>query len=188
MGLQDRISGVALRPAIMADVPQLERWDDEPHVIRATTDDPDAVQAFDGISWPDEIAMQSDVFRYYIAEVDGRAIGAMLIIDPHKEPTHYWGKIEPNLRAVDIWIGEADALGKGYGTCMMEIALDICFAEPAVNAVLVDPLASNTRVHRFYQRAGFIPLDRRILPENDECLVHILTRRGWRGPNLEPIS
>jgi aminoglycoside 6'-N-acetyltransferase len=166
----------------------LELWDDEPHVIRATTDDPDAVQAFDGISWPDEIAMQSDVFRYYIAEVDGRAIGAMLIIDPHKEPTHYWGKIEPNLRAVDIWIGEADALGKGYGTCMMEIALDICFAEPAVNAVLVDPLASNTRVHRFYQRAGFIPLDRRILPENDECLVHILTRRGWRGPNLEPIS
>jgi aminoglycoside 6'-N-acetyltransferase len=187
MGPQQHTARVALRPATMADVALLERWDDEPHVIRATTDNPEARQAFDGISWPNDIAMQSDVFQYYIAEVDGRPIGAMLIIDPHHEPTHYWGNVEPNLRAVDIWIGEADALGKGYGTRMMEIALGICFAQPAVNAVLTDPLASNSRVHPFYQRLGFIPLERRILPENDVCLVHILARRGWRGPHSEPV-
>ena len=43
----------------------------------------------------------------------------MQIIDPLAEPTHYWGEVEPNLRALDIWIGEKDALGRGYGTAMM---------------------------------------------------------------------
>jgi aminoglycoside 6'-N-acetyltransferase len=170
---------VKLRPAIMADVPDLERWDAEPHVIAAVTDVSDAVQAFEGAYWPSELAMQSDVFQYYIAELDGRPIGAMLIIDPHLEPTHYWGEIEPNLRALDIWIGEADCLGKGHGSEMMRAALDLCFADSAVTAAIIDPLASNTRAHRFYQRLGFKAVERRILPENSDCLVHRMTREDW---------
>jgi ribosomal protein S18 acetylase RimI-like enzyme len=59
------------------------------------------------------------------------------------------------LRAIDIWIGEAADLGRGYGTRMMRHALERCFADPAVKAVLIDPLASNTRARRFYERLGF---------------------------------
>jgi len=51
--------------------------------------------------------------QYFIAVLDGRPIGAMQIIDPFTEQTHYWGEIEPNLRAIDIWIGAAEDLGKG---------------------------------------------------------------------------
>lgn len=176
---------VTLRPATMDDVALLERWDDEPHVITATTDDPNASQAFAGISWPEEIAMQSDIFQY-IAEMDGRPFGVMQLIDPHIEPTHYWGEIEPNLRALDIWIGEKEYLGKGYGTQMMRLALGLSFADPAVTAVMIDPLASNIRAHRFYQRLGFAPVERRILPDNDDCLVHRLTREEWRKSNARP--
>ena len=95
-----RMSDINVRPATLADVPTLDRWDLEPHVIAATSDDPNAAKAFDDAYWPDELAMQSDVSRYYIAEMDGRPIGALQIIDPHREPTHYWGEIEPNLRAI----------------------------------------------------------------------------------------
>lgn len=171
---------VTLRHATLADIPTLTRWDQEPHVISATTDDPDADNAFEGIVWEDEIAAASDASRYWIAELDGRPIGAMQIIDPHLEPTHYWGEIAPNLRALDIWIGETADLGKGYGETMMRLAIDMCFAEPAVTGIVIDPLASNARAHKFYQRLGFRPLGRRIFNDEDDCLVHELTRADWR--------
>jgi aminoglycoside 6'-N-acetyltransferase len=171
---------IRLRPATLADAPTLKAWDKEPHVISATTDDPDADTAFEGIVWEDELATQSDIQRYYIAERHGRPIGAMQIIDPHLEPTHYWGDVAPNLRAIDIWIGEANALGRGYGNEMMRQAFDICFADPNVTAVIIDPLASNTRAHKFYQRLGFVPVGRRTFNHEDDCLIHELTREAWR--------
>jgi aminoglycoside 6'-N-acetyltransferase len=103
----------------------------------------------------------------------------MQIIDPHLEPTHYWGDTAPNQRAVDIWIGASADLGKGYGEEMMREALRLCFAEPAVTTVLIDPLASNTRAHKFYRRLGFVPVGRRLFNDEDDCLVHELTRDAW---------
>lgn len=177
---------IRLRPATLADAPTLKAWDKQPHVIAATTDDPDADTAFEDIVWEDELAQQSDLSRYYIAELDGRPIGAMQIIDPHLEPTHYWGDIAPNLRAVDIWIGEANALGRGYGEEMMRQAFDICFADANVTAVIIDPLASNTRAHKFYRRLGFVPVGRRTFHDEDDCLIHELARETWRQKFLQP--
>ncbi len=172
---------ITLRHATLDDVPTLIRWDLEPHVISATTDDPDAENAFEGIDWAEEIAAASDVSRYWIAECDGRPIGAMQICDPAREPTHYWGEIEDGLRAIDIWIGDPDAIGRGHGTEMMRQALALCFADPSVAAVVIDPLASNERAHRFYQRLGFRPVERRLFNDEDDCLVHRLTRADWRA-------
>ena len=81
----------------------------------------------------------------------------------------------PDLRAVDLWIGEAADLGKGYGTAMMRLALERCFAHPDVTAVLVDPLAGNTRAHRFYERLGFRVVERRWF-RSDDCFVYRLNR------------
>ncbi len=158
----------------------LAEWDREPHVIACSSDKPDLEVAFDGIDWPEELAQPSPVSFYCIAEVDGRPVGVMQIIDPHLEPTRYWGEIEPNLRAMDIWIGPKDALNRGYGTQMMTIAADQAFADPAVTAIVIDPLNSNVDAHRFYQRLGFEVVGRRMFDE-DDCLVHRLTRETWEG-------
>ncbi|HYD86952.1 MAG TPA: GNAT family N-acetyltransferase [Vitreimonas sp.] len=179
-----RSGGAALtiRQATQDDVPVLERWDHEPSVIACTTDDPDAQQAFEGAVWADEIAARSDVSCYYIAELDGRPIGAMQVIDPYLEPTHYWGEIEPNLRAIDIWIGDARDRNAGHGATMMRAVIDRCFADPAIEAIVIDPLNSNTDAHRFYQRLGFKIVGRRIFGD-DDCLVHRLDRADWRKGN-----
>jgi aminoglycoside 6'-N-acetyltransferase len=103
-------------------------------------------------------------------------------MDPARDETHYWGEAEPGFRAIDIWIGEEADLGRGYGTEMMRLALDRCFAEQAVKAVLLDPLASNTRAHRFYERLGFEAVDRRMFG-TDDCLVHRLERDVWQARN-----
>lgn len=175
---------VRLRPATLADVPVLEAWDREPHVIACSSDRPDLTVAFDGIDWREELADCSEVSFYTIAEAfeDGawRPIGVMQVCDPHLEPTHYWGEIAPNLRAMDIWIGRPDALNKGYGTAMMTLALDDAFADPKVEAVVIDPLNSNVEAHRFYQRLGFVPTGRRMFDE-DDCLVMRLERADWEG-------
>jgi aminoglycoside 6'-N-acetyltransferase len=61
---------------------------------------------------------------------------------------------------------------------MMRQALAMCFADSAVTAIVIDPLASNTRAHKFYRRVGFRPLGRRMFGD-DDCLVHELTRADW---------
>jgi aminoglycoside 6'-N-acetyltransferase len=169
-----------LRAATVSDVAILDRWDRDPDVISATSDAGDADKAFGDLDWAVELCAQSEVSYYLIAELDGRPIGAMQLIDPHLEPTHYWGDIVPNLRAIDIWIGDAADRGHGHGEAMMRLACRRCFADPAVTAIVIDPLASNTRALTFYARLGFAPEGRRWFGD-DDCLVHRLTRDAWRA-------
>jgi aminoglycoside 6'-N-acetyltransferase len=128
-----------LRPATPADLNLLRHWDQQPHVIAS---DPN-----DDWHWKVELSRNPDWREQLIAQIKGRPIGFIQIIDPAREESHYWGDVAPNLRAIDIWIGEETDLGKGYGTSMMQLALARCFADPRVVSVLIDPLASNTRAH-----------------------------------------
>lgn len=157
-----------LRKATVADLALLQYWDTKPHVLEAGGED-------DWYDWPVELAQDPPWRELLIAEVDGRAIGVMEIIDPAEEETHYWGDVGPGLRAIDIWIGEEADLGRGYGTQMMKLAFERCFDDPSVTAILIDPLVGNTRAIRFYQRLGFRPVERRTFHKED-CLVHRLER------------
>ena len=157
-----------LRPAAIEDLPLLKRWDRQPHVIAATGDD-------DFFDWETELPRSVDWRELLIAELDGRPIGFIQIIDPDREETHYWGDAEQNLRAIDIWIGEAADLGKGYGTKMMQLALERCFSDQAVTAVLIDPQLSNVSARRFYERIGFRPVGRRRFG-SDDCMVYRIDR------------
>jgi aminoglycoside 6'-N-acetyltransferase len=110
-----------------------------------------------------------------IAEIDGRPVAFVQIIDPAREDSRYWGEIEAGFRAIDIWIGEAGDLGKGYGTAIMRAVIARCFAAPEVKALLVDPLVSNERSHAFYERLGFRRIEKRQFGA-DDCYVYRLER------------
>jgi aminoglycoside 6'-N-acetyltransferase len=170
---------VRLRDATADDRHHLEAWDRDEAVMAAAGHDGQGGDITDG-GWLDELALMSPVYRYLIAEMDGRPIGAMLLIDPHLEPTRYWGDIAPHQRAIDIWIGHGRDRGRGHGTAMMRRALQLCFADLAIEAIVIDPLASNTRAHIFYQRLGFEPQALRRFGD-DDCLVHRLTRETWQA-------
>ncbi|MDJ0589082.1 MAG: GNAT family N-acetyltransferase [Pleurocapsa sp. MO_226.B13] len=161
-----------LRFADFNDLALLQHWDRQPHVIAS---DPN-----DDWGWEVELKRTPEWREQLIAEVDSRPIGFIQIIDPAKEESHYWGNIAENLRAIDIWIGEEKDLGRGYGTKVMQLALTRCFSNPLVTAVLVDPLANNTRAHHFYQRLGFQFIERRQFG-SDDCFVYCLKREDWQG-------
>jgi aminoglycoside 6'-N-acetyltransferase len=161
---------ISLRPAGISDVPLLMRWDEEPHVIDS---DPN-----DEWDWETELARTPDWRQQLIIESEGHPIGVIQIIDPAREDTHYWGDVPLGLRAIDIWIGEASRLGKGNGAQAMRLALEMCFAEPEVEAVLIDPLETNTRAIQFYERLGFSPVERRRFGV-DDCLVMRIDRPNF---------
>jgi aminoglycoside 6'-N-acetyltransferase len=161
---------ISLRRATPDDLGLLRHWDAQPHVIAANPND--------AWNWEAQLNGSPDWREQLIAQLDGRAIGFVQIIDPAHEESHYWGDIPAGLRAIDIWIGEAADLGKGYGTQIMDLALERCFRDARVTAVLVDPLAGNTRSHRFYKRQGFRFVESRRFG-SDDCYVYRLERSDW---------
>lgn len=164
-----------LRLATPEDLGTLNSWEKKAHVISAKGAD------FDGEDrwWEEQLPRVVPWREILIAEDQGRPIGVVVIIDPKDEEDHYWGNVEADLRAIDIWIGEESDLGKGHGTKMMCMALERCFAPPRVKAVLIDPLASNADAIRFYERVGFKSIGRQTFGE-DDCLVMKITRDEWR--------
>lgn len=161
---------IHLRPAIAADLPLLQAWDRAPHVIAAKGDE--------DWGWATELARRPPWREQLIAQWQGRDIGFVQIIDAAAEEAHYWGHCGPGLKAIDIWIGEAAALGQGLGTAMMRAAIARCFADPATDAILIDPLASNVRARRFYEKLGFVHVEDRQFGE-DACAVYRLERGDW---------
>lgn len=164
---------VTMRFATADDIPLLEAWDEQPHVIASTDEE-------DKDPWADELARDRAWAWTFIGEEDGRPFGVVQVIDPHLEDTHYWGDVEPDLRALDIWIGPPEDLDRGLGTELMTLALDFCFAAPAVTAVIIDPLERNTAARRFYERIGFREEGPRRFG-NADCVVYRIERAEWVG-------
>lgn len=161
---------VALRPARLEDAALLERWDRDADVIASHGVESQGDEIWRDEDWRAEIAAAPAWRRILIGEDNGRPFGVIVDIDPALEETHYWGDCGPGLRAFDTWIGEAKDRGRGLGAAMMREALAIAFADPVVGAVIIDPLITNTRAIRFYERCGFQAVERRWF-DGDHCLV-----------------
>jgi aminoglycoside 6'-N-acetyltransferase len=72
-----------LRPVTIGDLGLLRHWDEQPHVIAAANDD---------WGWEVELNRFPDWRDQLIAELDGRPIGFVQIIDPAGEESHYWAR------------------------------------------------------------------------------------------------
>lgn len=165
-----------LRTAAIRDLDLVQYWDTKQHVIDC---DPD-----DDWDWEKELSRNPEWREQLIAELNGEPIGFIQIIDPLLEETHYWGEIEPNKRAIDIWIGEERNLNKGYGTEMMHLAIEKCFENELVDGILIDPLKSNTKAQRFYERLGFEFVEERDF-DGTRCVVYELKKRSCRQKGVQ---
>ena len=161
-----------LRPATIKDLDLVQYWDTKQHVIDC---DPD-----DDWDWEKELSRNPEWREQLIAESDGEPIGFIQIIDPFLEETHYWGEVEPTKRAIDIWIGEERNLNKGYGTTMMKLAIEKCFGDKSVDGILIDPLKSNIKAQRFYEKIGFKFVEERDFDQTP-CIVYELKREKASG-------
>ena len=159
-----------LRRATIRDLHLVKYWDAKQHVIDC---DPDS-----DWDWEKELNRNPEWREQLIAELNREPIGFIQIIDPLLEETQYWGKVDPNKRAIDIWIGEERNLNKGYGTKMMELAIQRCFRDASVDGILIDPLKSNIKAQRFYERLGFEFIEEREF-DGTLCVVYELKRKNF---------
>jgi len=159
-----------LRHANINDLKILQYWDKQPHIIETIPDT--------DWNWAFELKRKPEWREQLIAEINNKPIGFVQIIDPAIEETHYWGNIGANKRAIDIWIGEKQYLGKGYGNQMMQLAIEKCFANPLVDEILLDPLETNTKAIKFYEQLGFRFVEYRQFPDV-KSPVYALKKQTW---------
>ncbi len=160
------------RRAEFGDVPRLRGWEQADHVSCVMGTDP-------GWQWETELAVQWQ--EVWICEVDGCPIGVVVVLDAESEPTRYWGEVSPGTFAIDIWIGEPDALRRGYGTAMMTHAIERAFVDHHAHTILIDPLVTNLGAITFHRRLGLTDVGERRLG-NDDCLVLRIERHDWTRP------
>ena len=56
---------------------------------------------------------------------------------------------------IDLFIGEEEYLGKGYGSIIVQRFCDMLFLKVGVKRILIDPWVENIRAIRCYEKAGF---------------------------------
>lgn len=78
-----------LRPATPDDLSRLLHWGEQAHVI--------ASGIGDDWAWATELKRSPAWREQLIAELDGRPIGFVQIIDPALEDSHYWGDVPTGL-------------------------------------------------------------------------------------------
>jgi len=145
---------VTLRSMTREDFPRLGSWLARPHVQRwwKETGAPDEVERkygphIDG----------ADPTRMFVAEVDGVPIGMLQTYWVDDYPEHAESVGLPGAVGVDLFIGEPDYLGRGYGPAMLRAFLSTVvpgFYSGATGAV-ADPSASNGTSIRAFEKAGF---------------------------------
>lgn len=170
---------VSLRPATPDDIPLLRGWNSDPVIARFCPTG----------HWDWQKILATTGLEGLIGELDGRPIGFVLITDLLHDTTGYWGAPQAGLMSLDIWIGKPELRGEGHGRALMALAIDRCFADPAIHALLVDPLKTNSDAIGFFQRIGFTFLEDRSFGD-DQCAVHHLTRQTWqrRAVSLRPAT
>lgn len=162
-----------LRETTIDDLDTLEWWDMQAHIV-------DSVPGT--YKWERELKRKPDWRRQWIAEQNGESIAFVQVIDPSIDPSRYWGNTaHGRQRAIEIWIGEAYNLHRGYGSTIMNMVIEQVFEDPVVNELLVDPLSANKKAHRFYTRLGFKFSEAKKLG-GDTCYVMKLKRQAYENP------
>lgn len=159
---------IRLRTATVDDIPMLKKWDEDVDAWASGGED-------DSFDWESEIPRQVTWRELLVAELDGRPIGFVQLINAAEEENQYWGDVEVGTMAIDIWIGETGDRNRGFGSQMMNLAADRCFANPSTTTILIDPLESNVSACRFYERLGYKFVETRVFG-NDTCRVYRLDR------------
>lgn len=114
------------------------------------------------LCWIREQVEPGYVVQFIICLADGREIGSVYFRDIDREKgTAEYG----------IFIGEEDALGRGYGTAAAGQALAYAFAKLKLRKVFLRFLADNIGARKSYEHVGFRLTDRR---------ERVMTRQGER--------
>ena len=144
--LQSQSDQIYLRPMGIADTDKIISWRNKDRVRRNFVYQEPFTQEGHR-NWIRTQIEPGHAVQFIICEKFGdRAVGSVYFrdIDEEKRCAEY-----------GIFIGEDDALGKGYGTRAAELALAYAFEKLKLRTVFLRVFADNTGARRSYEKAGF---------------------------------
>jgi len=128
-----------------------------PHV-RAWYDDVATAAYPDDAIAERRLAMSGeDPTDHFLIRLDGRPIGDIQSyrIDDHPEYAEQIAIGRPAV-GIDLFIGEADLIGRGHGPALIRAFLrDVAFPRYGVGLCVIGPTRSNAAAIRAYEKAGF---------------------------------
>ncbi len=98
-------------------------------------------------NWIKTMINTGRVIQFMICTKEGRPVGSVYLRDIDR--TH-------NKAEYGIFIGEKDALGRGYGTQAARLMIDYAFEKLKLHKVMLRVLAENEQARRSYEKAGFV--------------------------------
>jgi aminoglycoside 6'-N-acetyltransferase len=152
------------------DLDLVRAWLLRPHVRRWYDDVATDVYPDDTIA-EYRLAMRGeDPTDLYLIELDGRPIGQLqsYLVDDDPEYAAMVALGRPAF-GIDLFIGEADLIGKGHGPALVRAFLrDVAFPRYGVDLCVIGPTRSNVAAIRSYEKAGFRFLKTYLEPQSRE--------------------
>lgn len=137
---------IYLRPMEIADTDKIVSWRNK-DIVRNHFIYCDLFTREGHLNWIRTQIVPGHVVQFIICEkAANRDVGSIYLrdIDREKACAEY-----------GIFIGEEDALGKGYGTQAAELILDYAFGSLKLRSVFLRVFADNIRARKSYEKAGF---------------------------------
>ena len=171
----------AFRPIARADYPRVSAWLRQPHVQRWWCDDPDpaAVEAeYGGVIDGRERA------EVFIAHRGGRPVGLVQRFALDAYPSYAaeiarWTEVPAGAWSLDYFLGEPDALLRGWGTALVgQLTAGLWADVPQARCVIVPVHADNRASWRVLERNGYARVARgEFEPDNPaDSREHLLLR------------
>ena len=143
-----RIEGerVYLRRMTESDTDKIVRWRNMPHVV-------------EHFIYRTEVTHE-DHEKWLVEQVDTGRVEQFIIVmreNDREIGSQYFTHIDPEAGSAEfgIFIGEQDALGKKYGTEVLQLAVKYAFEEMHLREVILRVLEDNERAIRSYKSCGF---------------------------------
>lgn len=147
--MRDRIEGkkVYLRRMTIEDTALAVKWRNAP-CVREQFIFRDIVTEEMHREWFETKVLTGKVEQFVIGLMEnGEEIGSQYFRDVDKEKhTAEYG----------VYIGREDMLGKGYGSEVMELALEYARTDMGMKEIGLRVLETNIRARKVYERAGFV--------------------------------
>lgn len=164
---------IRLRPMGTEDTEQIIRWRNQEWVCRNFIyQKPFTKEGH--LEWIRTQVTPGYAVQFIISLPDGRDIGTVYLRDIDREQA---------IAEYGIFIGEKDALGRGYGTAAAGAALAYAFGRLSLDRVFLRVLADNIGARRSYEKAGFRMTDRKetvmTVQGEREVLFMEIDRSGW---------
>lgn len=140
--------GLALVALTEAGLPLIRRWLEAPHVARWWG------SAESGVAEVAAHLRGASVAPFLMTQQD-RPIGYLQIYGADGDPFWSGHDLPRGTFGLDLFIGEADAVGRGLGPRFLELAIARLYAMPEVVRIQIDPDPRNAAAIRAYEKAGF---------------------------------